>query len=163
MSQLRVLALTASALLATTAPAHAHPDLVASRPADGGRLSAEPSHVVLEFARPVRVAEGSIEVRDPSGSPRAQAVLLSQTGRAVSVVLEPAGGAPVRSGGWTVRYRVRGSDGHDVTGRLSFAVDGAAARAQAPLAVLPAVAIALLGLGLVVLVLGTWIRRQDTA
>lgn len=152
-----LLALGSLALvLLLTVPAQAHTGLVSSAPEDGERLDVAPSHVVLEFAAPVSVTDASVRVLDGRGAQRAEAVLLSHTGRDASVVLAPGGDA----GRWQVRYEVRGEDGHLITGALGFGVDAAAARSSAALPALPAAGTAALALVAALLVLRAWARRS---
>lgn len=143
-------------VLLLAVPAQAHTGLVASAPADGERLDAVPSHVVLEFAGPVSAGDSSVQVLDGRGAQRGEAVLLSHTGRAASVVLAPGGAA----GSWQVQYEVRGEDGHLITGALGFGVDAAAVRSSAALPVLPATATAAAALVVGMLVLRGWARRS---
>lgn len=143
-------------VLLLAVPAQAHTGLVSSSPGDGERLDAEPSHVVLEFAAPVSADDSSVRVLDGQGAERAEAVLLSHSGHAASVLVAPGGEA----GRWQVRYEVRGEDGHVITGSLGFGVDASAARSTAAVPVLPATATAAAALVAGVLVLRRWARRS---
>ena len=141
-------------------PAQAHTGLVSSAPEDGERLDAVPSHVVLEFGAPVSATDSSVRVLDGLGAERAEALLLSHTGRTASVVLASGGAA----GSWQVRYEVRGEDGHLVTGAFGFGLDAPAVRSSAALPALPATATAALALVAALLVLRRWaLRSPDPA
>lgn len=143
-------------VLLLVVPAQAHTDLVSSAPADGERLAEEPTHVVLEFAAPVSADGDSVQVLDAQGVQRADAVLLSHTGRTASVVLAPGGAA----GRWQVRYDVLGADGHRVLGELTFGVSAPVARSSAALPVLPALAVAAGVLVAALIALRRWVLRS---
>lgn len=125
----RALALLVAAVLVAIAllpaTAEAHTPLVASNPAPGDVVDLAPDHVVLEFDQPVAADEGSVVVRDAEGRDRTAGVLRSISGTLVSVVLDPQGPA----GAWEVAYRVRGGDGHLVTGDFGFDVGQSTATA----------------------------------
>lgn len=112
-----IAALAASVVFMPT-NASAHTDLVSSNPSDGSVVDFVPDHVVLEFADPVATDADSVQVLGPDGKDRAIGVLGSNTGRLVSVVVDPGGS----QGSWQVRYDVLGSDGHAVSGRMDFSV-----------------------------------------
>lgn len=105
-------------LVSVPAPASAHTDLVSSNPAHESVMDFVPDHVVLEFDEPVGIDNDSVQVIGPDGDDRAIGVLGSDTGRLVSVAMDPN----EKEGSWQVRYRVLGVDGHVVSGRLDFAV-----------------------------------------
>lgn len=144
------------AVLLLPVGAQAHTGLVSSSPGNGERLDAAPSHVVLEFGAPVSAGDASVVVLDGDGTQRAEAVLISYTGRAASVLLTPGGAV----GRWQVRYEVRGADGHLVAGALGFGVAAATARGAAVLPVLPATVTAGAALVAALLVLRGWARRD---
>ncbi len=98
--------------------ASAHTDLLSSNPSDGSVMDFVPDHVVLEFVEPVGVDADSVQVIGPDGEDRAIGVLGSDTGRLVSVAMDPN----EKQGSWQVRYRVLGLDGHVVSGRVDFSV-----------------------------------------
>jgi len=114
-------------LLAPAASASGHTPLVGSTPTAQGRVDAAPTHVVLEFDRPVAAGDHDVLVLDAAGAQRVRDVLVSDSGRAVSVLLEPGGSA----GTWSVRYDVLGDDGHVVGGGFPFAVGADAASSLA--------------------------------
>lgn len=116
----------ACALLLAPAPsAWGHTPLVASTPSAQARVEAAPTRVVLEFDRAVAADDDGVSVLDAAGAPRVRDVLVSDSGRAVSVLLEPGGPA----GTWSVRYDVRGDDGHLVRGGFAFGVGADASSA----------------------------------
>lgn len=95
------------------APVWAHPDLVASEPEDGERVTDRLEAVRLEFDEPVDVLE--VRVTGPQGEP-------APTGEATvdeSVATQPLDQL-ARTGDHLVRYRVAAADGHTVDGEFSF-------------------------------------------
>jgi len=109
------------------APAYGHVALVSSDPADGARLDAPPNRVILVFSEPVnpklsRVALTIAQTPTPLPSP---VRILDDT---ITVPL-PAG-----SGGYRLVYRVIGTDGHRIDGRVQFTVAGTASDRPTPTA-----------------------------
>jgi methionine-rich copper-binding protein CopC len=129
--------------------AEAHTPLVASNPVPGSVLDLAPDHVVLEFEQPVAADESSVVVRDAEGRDRTAGVLRSVSGTLISVVLDPQGPA----GAWEVVYRVRGADGHLVTGTFAFSVGESTATTPSSLSASSAATIIVLLLAGGVLVL----------
>ncbi|MFE4371713.1 copper resistance protein CopC [Streptomyces sp. NPDC056835] len=105
--------LGASALLAP--PAHAHTALASSNPADTSTLSAPPGEVALTFNEKMDGAYARVAVTGPdnrsvtSGGTRVK-------DRTVTQALNAA--AP--AGRYTVAFRVVSTDGHPVTGSLTY-------------------------------------------
>jgi methionine-rich copper-binding protein CopC len=127
-----LLATAAATAFGTAAPASAHTDLLGSSPADGQRVAVATDHVALEFESPLLA--GAVDVRVSgadgasvaTGAPRVTDTL-------VVVPVELSG-----PGRYDVAYRATATDGHPVTGSLSFtavrdrgAVAGAGAGAAA--------------------------------
>ena len=131
-------ALVAVLVMMPTA-ASAHTDLLSSSPSDGSVMDFVPDHVVLEFVDPVAVDPDSVQVIGPDGEDRAIGVLGSDTGRLVSVAMDPN----EKQGSWQIRYRVLGLDGHAVSGRVDFSV-GEASPALGGLDLTPLAASALI-------------------
>lgn len=95
------------------APVWAHPDLVASEPEDGERVTDKLEAVRLEFDEPVDVLE--VRVTGPQGEP-------APTGEATvdeSVATQTLDQL-TRTGDHLVRYRVAAADGHTVDGEFGF-------------------------------------------
>ena len=102
-------------------PAAAHADLVSSDPADGATLAAAPAAITLTFSDPLFVdgvqmslvtAEGTLVPSDPPAVSEATATLTW-----------PATAGP---GSYEVGYRVVSTDGHPVSGAISFTIEATA-------------------------------------
>lgn len=121
---LRAAAVTVTAaaiLLLTAVPASAHAGLEAAAPADGAQLSTAPEEVTLTFTEPLNPEFVQLAVLGPDGAP---------VTRGAARVDGPVVRQPVTStadGAHTVAYRVVSTDGHPVSGQLSFTVAGSAA------------------------------------
>lgn len=104
----------------------AHSKLVSSTPADGSKLAAAPSEVVLTFNDELESEGVKLSVTDASG-----AVVDTGDGRVDLADLERKTmrvslKSGLGSGSYTVSWSVTGSDGHEVTGAIGFAVGDAA-------------------------------------
>jgi len=152
-----VLAVTVVALAWAPVAAVAHTPLVSSTPTSGDRIGEPPTHVVLEFREPVSADDDSVTVAAPGGADRVEGVLVSANGRLVSAVL----GAQGQQGTWVVSYRVRGSDGHLVSGRFGFTVGDGLATGALP-SLQPGAAVPLL-LVIAVLAFVALVPRQRRA
>jgi methionine-rich copper-binding protein CopC len=120
------LALAAIAVLATTAPASAHDQLVSSTPADGESLATAPEEIVMTFSGELIVLDEStagavVMVVDASGRDWATGEIDVQWDT-VTVQLE----AGMPSAGYQVRWQVVSSDGHPISGVIPFTVGDAA-------------------------------------
>ncbi|MET9068964.1 copper resistance CopC family protein [Streptosporangium sandarakinum] len=127
---LTVLLLACAALLGVVAPAQAHNILIGSDPKDGARLSAGPERITLTFDQSARRGFAQISVTGPDGS-RWEDGATTVNGPKVGVALKPLGPA----GEYAVGYRVLSSDGHPISGKITFVLTaagpGAAASPQA--------------------------------
>ncbi len=112
---LALLLLAGSALVAGTAPASAHTELIGSDPADGSSTAAGPSRVTLTFSEVVQTGFTTVTVIGPGGA-QWQAGPPIQNGAVVTVPVRPLGPA----GSYTVGYRVLSADGHPVQGSVQF-------------------------------------------
>lgn len=121
------LAVLLSALLAVpvlaglATPARAHDVLVGSDPADGATLDVPPGHVVLTFSADQMALGNALAVTDPAGTDHVVGAAVVE-GRELRQELDGAGPA----GEWTVQWRSVASDGHPVSGTLTFTVSTAA-------------------------------------
>ncbi len=98
----------------TAGPAAAHTRLVGSDPADGSTLDRTPGAVVLTLTEPSVPLGTQVVVTGPDGpASTGTAELVDAT---VRQPLLP--GAP--AGEYTVTWRATASDGHPLTGRLTF-------------------------------------------
>lgn len=108
-------------------PAQAHNVLLSSDPSDGASLSAAPDVVTLVFDQSVRQGFAQISVTGPDGGSFADGPTLVN-GPKASVRVKPLPGA----GMYAVGYRILSSDGHPVSGRLTFTFTGAGSTAGSP-------------------------------
>jgi len=118
---LAVLAVFAAALVAPGS-AFAHVTLVSSEPVTQSRVDTPPSEIRLRFNGPVTITSNAVRVLAPDGT------VLSGTPRTEDrgyVVVAPVSGL-VDGQGYTVRWRVIGSDGHSPAGVFTFGVGIAA-------------------------------------
>ncbi|MEV0583605.1 copper resistance CopC family protein [Nonomuraea sp. NPDC050310] len=109
--------------------AWAHDVLVGSDPTDGARLSQGPRAVTLVFNTTVRQGYAHVIVTGPGGTAWAEGAPTVRAER-VSVKLRELGAA----GEYVVGYRILSSDGHPVSGKISFTLTepGPAATTPAP-------------------------------
>ncbi len=129
---LRVLVAAAATLVATvlllgawTPAAHAHTDLVETRPAAG--VTDRPLDAVrLTFNEPLAEGLAQVAVTGPRGSVSTGAPVV--TGSEVTVALR----APADAATYRIAYRVVAADGHPVVGEFTVTVSRASAAAAAP-------------------------------
>jgi methionine-rich copper-binding protein CopC len=108
-----VLVATLALLLGGSGPATAHASLVESDPADGASLETAPSEVTLTFSE--NVGNGQVAVAAPSGRQ-----VETTNVRAVDHVLSADVASSDERGRYTVAYRIVSSDGHPISGELTF-------------------------------------------
>ena len=111
-------------VLVPVAPVEAHTRLTASTPADGARLARPPAEIRLRFSEPVDPAVVRLSLVDAAGRPHRLSEPHGLDGE-VGTTLAPTGPA----GRWRLDYRVVGTDGHPVTGTLSFTVGASSTEA----------------------------------
>jgi copper transport protein len=104
-------------LLAPSAPASAHAELVDSTPANGARLDKPPAQVTLTFTEGVNLIDGGIRLVDSLGDP-VSTPAPSVDGRTVRWRM-PSG---LDNGKYLVSWRVVSADGHPVQGAFSFGI-----------------------------------------
>jgi copper resistance protein C len=153
-----VLVLAALCCVWEAGPASAHTKLVWSYPAQGASLPLPPNQVAIRTSEPVDLGLSQIVVRDAAGE--AQTVSdksLTQGASTLLATLEDGGAW----GQWTVDYRLVGSDGHPVTGRIDFAV-GEPARTTAE-SQAATTRWLMLGGGAVALIAAAWYLRWTTS
>jgi methionine-rich copper-binding protein CopC len=105
----------------TAAPAAAHNQLRGSDPADGATVTRTPGAVVLTFDQPAVALGTQVVVTGPDGTASTGAAELVDA--TVRQPLVP--GAP--GGAYTVVWRITSSDGHPITGELTFTSGAAGA------------------------------------
>jgi hypothetical protein len=98
-------------------PAQAHNVLIGSDPKDGATLAASPGRVTLVFDQAVRQGYAQVGVTGTDGSAWADGAAVVAAERvSVKVKPLPAGGS------YVVGYRILSSDGHPVTGKITFSL-----------------------------------------
>jgi copper transport protein len=118
---LAVLAVFAAALV-VPGSAFAHVTLVSSEPVTQSRVDTPPTEVRLRFNGPVSITSNAVRVLAPDGRVLSGAARTEDSGY---VVVAPVSGI-VTGQGYTVRWRVIGSDGHSPAGVFTFGVGIAA-------------------------------------
>jgi copper transport protein len=116
-----VVAVGAAALVAPSA-ALAHVTLESSVPVTQSRVETPPTEVRLRFNGPVTITSNAVRVLAPDGTVLSGTPRTEDDGR---VVVTPVSGI-VKGHGYTVRWRVIGSDGHSPAGVFTFGVGTAA-------------------------------------
>lgn len=106
--------------------AHAHDALVASEPADGASLDAAPAAATLTFSGEISPVGIGFALHDAAGTTLDLPTVAQPDGTVVTQQL-PALGA----GGYALDWRVVSSDGHPISGTISFTVTEAAGAAGA--------------------------------
>nr|WP_221374235.1 copper resistance protein CopC [Actinoplanes polyasparticus] len=136
------------AVLAPSAPAWAHAQLVKAVPARDAALPSAPSTVELTFSEDLNPEFTTIVVSDVARQ-RVPASAPAVDGPSGTLTL----GRPLNDGAYTVAYRVVSADGHTVQGSYGFTVGDptppVAAPAPGSAGIPPAVLIGLGGLGVV--------------
>ncbi len=123
-------AAAAALVLATTAPAAAHTDLLRSHPVPGSSVPGTVSTVRLEFVDPEIPELTDVVVTGPGASAQGASVQVADptvSGALVDATLERA----TPPGEYVVAYRTVAQDGHPVTGSFTFEVVPGAASARA--------------------------------
>ena len=137
----------------TGAPAAAHASLISTDPADGAVVASLPEQVVFTFNEPVRLDDGAVRAFAPDGSDWKVTAESTDNRVVVTPAEDPGPGTVV------VAWEVISSDGHKVSGALTFSIgaptaggDASAAgttSAPAPVGALRWLAAALAGIGLI--------------
>jgi len=120
---LALAALVAGWLLAAAvgaAPAFAHATVVATDPADGGRLASSPAQVTVTFSEHVSFGSGYLRVVDSKGRRVDAGAVEHPGGDASKVTVGLRSGLPDDS--YIVSYRVVSADSHPIGGAFSFVV-----------------------------------------
>ena len=116
------LAVAAASVLLVASPAVAHDDLAATDPVAGATLDALPGQLTLTFTADIAPDAGASEVQvtDASGATLTDGAPVAEG----AVLTQPLAGKA--SGAVTVLWKVVSSDGHPISGELSFTVTPAA-------------------------------------
>lgn len=115
------LVLAGAALFASAAPALAHTELTGSTPAAGAALATPPTKVELTFEEPVSAVAGGLAITGPDGT-------RWTVGK--PTVVDKTVSAPVTAetgpaGAYSLTWKVKASDGDDVTGKIDFTLTAA--------------------------------------
>ena len=121
-------ALVLAVLLVGASPAAAHAELVGTDPEEGAVLDAAPGTITLTFNEPVRLTSQEVAVYDAEGDP--VDATAGSSGVEVSVALTDA--ADLADGTYVVSWNVLSSDGHPISGALTFSVGAPSATVSAP-------------------------------
>ncbi|WP_291296469.1 copper resistance CopC family protein [Elioraea sp.] len=111
---------SAALALCLLAPAEgrAHSELRTSAPAQGARLAAAPTEIVLRFNELVQLT--ALTLIDAEGRQTRVALPRDTTPRAVERLAAP----PLSPGAWRFEWRAISADGHPVRGTVRFAIEG---------------------------------------
>jgi methionine-rich copper-binding protein CopC len=115
--------------IAAPSAAFAHDELIGSTPDDGEIIETGPSEIDLRFSANPLEGDGATEVLviDPSGAEVQQGdPILDRNG-----VIQELSGADER-GTYTVVWRIVSSDGHPISGELTFSVGETSVPADIP-------------------------------
>ncbi|MFU8873003.1 copper resistance CopC family protein [Micromonospora sp. SL4-19] len=104
-------------------PAAAHNSLTSSDPKDGARVATAPKRIELRFLATPAPASTQITVAGPDDTAASDGAP-TFSGKRVSVPFTPG-----PAGVYTVTYRVGSTDGHAVSGKISFTLTTGAAAA----------------------------------
>lgn len=110
--------LALAALLAGAGPAAAHAQLVGTDPVDGAVLDRAPVALTLSFNEPVRLTDRETTVYDAEGATVAAAARTSGS----DVVVDLPDRATMTDGTYVVAWFVLSTDGHPISGSLTFSV-----------------------------------------
>lgn len=107
----------AAALIAGAPAAYAHDRLLSSDPAEGAVLNQAPTQAVLTFSADVEEVGTVVELQDDAGQAVAASTSTVQ-GADVTTALP----GDLQGGDYTLVYRVTSSDGHPISGQVTFAL-----------------------------------------
>ena len=115
-------------VLGASAPASAHAELIDTDPDEGAVVETSPDTVTLTFNEPVLLTSQEIAVYDSDGDP------VTSTARAVDaeVHVDLADAADLGEGTYVVSWNVLSTDGHPISGALTFSVGAPSASVTAP-------------------------------
>jgi copper transport protein len=126
---LAALGLVLGLVLGTAAPAAAHAELVDTDPDQGAVLDHVPEEVALTFNEVVRQVPDGVRVYDAEGHELASTARTRDEDLLVTIKDEVAAGTLV------VAWRVVSTDGHPISGSLTFSIGAPSAQTSTPPAV----------------------------
>ncbi|MFD4322776.1 copper resistance protein CopC [Streptomyces sp. NPDC058548] len=120
MARALILPLTLTVTWAAAPPAAAHTDLVSSSPARGASLDLPPTTIRLTFSDEMTERYAKVALTAPDGSAVGDAggAGIDVSGKTATLPVRPG----LKSGTYTVGYRVVSADGHPVAGSFAFTV-----------------------------------------
>lgn len=121
-------ALMLAVVLAGASPASAHAELVSTDPEDGAVLESAPATITFTFTEPVRLTSQEVAVYDADGDP----VEASAGASGVEVSVDLTGASDLADGTYVVSWNVISSDGHPISGALTFSVGAPSTTVSAP-------------------------------
>jgi methionine-rich copper-binding protein CopC len=113
---LTVVALAGLGTVALAGTASAHNVLIDTSPKAGASVTAGPTQIRFDFNSPVEQGENNITVLGPNGTHWERSETATVLGNSVSTPVAPLGPAGV----YTASYRIISTDGHPVTGDITF-------------------------------------------
>lgn len=114
------------ALLVGAAPASAHATLVSSDPAEGEVVATVPDVVTFTFDEPVNLTADAVRVFDAAGDP------VDSTAAARDTVVTADLPDSLDDGTYVVTWRAVSSDGHPISGSLTFSIGAPSETVVAP-------------------------------
>lgn len=122
---MRKLLLTGMVAATLACPAFAHTHLKSAVPAEGSTVASAPTEFVLTFTEAARLTALTVQ---KEGGPELKIALPPTVAAAQARIPAPK----LDSGRYTLNWRVVGSDGHVVNGKVAFTVGGKAITGTAP-------------------------------
>jgi copper resistance protein C len=122
-----LLAVVAVASLWVPGVALAHDQLIWSSPANDATVDSAPERVVFQFSADITSRIATATVTGADGS-RWDAGAATVEGAEVRVAVR----TPAPAGAYTAAYRIVGSDGHPITGSITYTVKAGEPLAEAP-------------------------------
>ncbi|WP_083974775.1 copper resistance CopC/CopD family protein [Herbidospora daliensis] len=111
-----ILAFVPALLLSFPQPAHAHAHLISTDPAQGAVLQTAPGRVLFTFDEAVRGVPGGVQVFGSKGE------LVAAKPEVKGAELDVVFPAPLGNGTTVITWRVVSTDGHPISGALTFSV-----------------------------------------
>lgn len=123
---LALLGLAFAAVAGLAGPASAHAELLSTTPADGQVVAEPPTELVARFSQRVQIGAG-LQLHDGDGARIEQGAVESlDGGRTLRLPL-----GPLEPGSYVFSWRVVSTDGHPITGGITFQVGRRPAEAPA--------------------------------
>ncbi len=104
--------------LITGSTANAHANLISSTPGDGKTLSSAPSKIVLQFSGALIEDSDTVVAETANGTDKTRLITTVDSQKIVAEWPQGWG-----AGKFDISYRVASSDGHIMTGGITFRID----------------------------------------